>query len=97
MKYGKIKNILTAENLENNIIRTEDYIELGKMNVSSIENKEIFWQYIHKYGAGDYRYAHREGVEKGNADAILIDGFLSDIQSDDEYDNIYTNFEIDLY
>lgn len=50
MKYEKIKNALSAENLENNIIRTEEYIEMGKMNVSSINNKEIFWQYIHKYG-----------------------------------------------
>jgi hypothetical protein len=33
MKYGKIKNILTAENLENNIVRIDEYIEMGKMNL----------------------------------------------------------------
>ena len=96
MKYGKIKNILTAENLENNIIRTEEYIEMGKMNVSSINNKEIFWQYIRKYGDDDYRYAHREGMEKRNANAILIDGYLSNIQSDNEYSDIYVNFEVEI-
>lgn len=94
MKYKKIKNILTVENLENNIIRIEEYIEMGKMNVSSINNKEIYWQYIRKYGGGDYRYAHREGTEKRNANAILIDGYLSNIQN--EYGDIFVNFEVEI-
>lgn len=94
MKYEKIKNILTMENLENNIIRIEEYIEMGKMNVSSINNKEIFWQYIRKYGDGDYRHTHREGIEKGNANAILIDGYLSNIQN--ECGDINVNFEVKI-
>lgn len=94
MKYEKVKNILTMENLENNIIRIEEYVEMGKMNVSSINNKEIFWQYIRKYGDDDCRYAHREGTEKRNANAILIDGYLSNIQN--ECGDINVNFEVKI-
>ena len=44
MKIEKIKEYLTEENLKENIIRTETF-KCGKMNVSLINYKEIYWKY----------------------------------------------------